>query len=131
MALLSAYAQAQTAFSLSPAERNTIAKNMGAKMEAVLEMESQCAKGFTHSCEVLRQYKTKTASQVREEDLSRARQACAAGQQASCDAINFGADLERRQREGAAKGRKELADRYATECGAGDPRACKKLYDLK
>jgi hypothetical protein len=131
VALMPAHAQAQAGFALSPDERRTIAKNMGATVKDVLEFESQCAKGFKHSCGVLEQYKSKTASRVRAEDLSRARQACAAGEQASCDAVDFGRDLEARQREGAARARKELIERYSAACAAGDQRACKNLSRLR
>lgn len=116
---------------LSAADRRTIARNMGATEQDILEFEAQCVKGFKHSCEVLNTYKTKTASQVRAEELGRARQACAAGEKASCDALNFGAELERQQREGRAQARKELIKRYSAQCDAGDRRACKKLSDLR
>lgn len=116
---------------LSAADRRTIARNMGATEQAILEFEAQCVKGFKQSCDVLNTYKTKTGSQVRAEDLSRARQACAAGEKASCDALNFGAELERRQREGASQARSELIKRYSAQCDAGDPRACKKLSNLR
>jgi hypothetical protein len=51
--------------------------------------------------------------------------------QASCNALNFGAELERRQREGAAELKKDLIKRYSAQCDAGDRRACKKLSDLR
>ena len=131
IALMPAYAQAQTAFSLSPAERRAIAKNMDATVQDVMGFESQCAKGFTHSCDVLREYKTKTASQVRAEALDKVRKACAAGDLASCEVLNLGADQERREREGAAQLKQDLIKRYSAKCAAGDQRACKNLSSLK
>jgi hypothetical protein len=45
--------------------------------------------------------------------------------------INFGRDLEARQREGAAKARRELIERYSAECAAGGQRACRNVSNLK
>jgi hypothetical protein len=116
---------------LSAADRRTIARNMGATEQKILEFEAQCVKGFKHSCDVLNVYKTKTASQALQEDTRRARQACAAGEQASCNALNLGAEMERRQREGAAELKKDLIRRYSAQSDAGDRRASKKLSDLR
>jgi len=115
---------------LSPAERRTIARNMGESEKTVMEIEAQCAKGFRHSCSVLDAYKTKTSSQMLDEANRSARLACAQGDRTSCDALTSEERNERAQREGTADLKRRLIERYRTGCAAGDKQACKNLADL-
>jgi hypothetical protein len=113
---------------LSAADRRAIAKNMNASIKDISELEAQCLRGFSHICQVLDTYKQKTAAQALAEDAKAARDQCAKGHQASCDALSWGETLERQQKEGAARAGQELVDRrYWPRCELGVKTECEKV----
>jgi hypothetical protein len=113
--------------SLTPAERRTVAVNLGMRESDIAMLEGSCAKGLPGICAVLKEYRSKSATHMADEAVIRARLACGQGDTASCNALALDARSERDVR---AEERNAFIVRYAGECAAGDARACRKLSDL-
>jgi len=112
---------------LTAAERRVVAANLGMRESDIMTLEASCAKGLPGICTVLQEYRAKSATHMSDDAVIRARLACGQGDSASCNALALDA---RSQRDARAEERNALIVRYAGECSAGDPRACRKLSDL-
>jgi hypothetical protein len=112
---------------LTAAERRVVAANLGMRASDIMTLEATCAKGLPGICAVLQEYRTKSATQMTDEAVMHARLACSQGDSASCSALALDA---RSQRDAHGEERNALIVRYAGECAAGDPRACRKLSNL-
>ncbi|HXI38080.1 MAG TPA: DUF4124 domain-containing protein, partial [Burkholderiales bacterium] len=68
---------------LTVAERSVVANNLGMRESDIVTLEATCAKGLPGICAILQEYRTKSATQMSDDAVIRARLACGQGDGAS------------------------------------------------